>query len=75
MRIPRFVSRASTAFGDWANVPIWTLGRHEIRRIDVMIVLGGILCASYYYWTGGWLFALQGLALYIFIVMVAMWII
>jgi hypothetical protein len=84
IKIPRFMSRVSTAFGDWVNVPIWRWRRRqtywnsatyrELRRIDVLIVLGGIICTSYYFVTGGWLLALQGAGIYVFVVMIALWI-
>jgi len=75
MKIPRIISRASAAFGDWANVSIWTQsGRREVRRIDVLIAIGFVACTSYYYWSGGWLSALQGAGMYVFVVMVALWV-
>lgn len=71
--IPRFVAAAWNAFGDWSNVPIYTRGRLEVRRIDVLLVLAGLFCVGYYWWTSGWQGALGGGAMYVLVLMMAMW--
>jgi hypothetical protein len=58
---------------DWVNVAIWTRGRIEIRRLDVLLVLMGILIAIYYLVVYSWQTALIGIATYILMVMVALW--
>jgi glucose-6-phosphate-specific signal transduction histidine kinase len=63
----------SDAFDNFINVRIYQRGRIEVRRIDVLLVLLGILIAVYYGWSGGWLGALTGVFAYAFSVMVAMW--
>jgi len=58
---------------DWINQPIYERGRIRVTRIDVLLVVFGIVCVSYYYWTSGWVGALQGGALYVMMVMIALW--
>lgn len=74
IRIPRFVVRAWDAMGDWSNVPIYTRGWFEVRRIDVLLVLAGVFCVGYYWWTTDWQGALLGGAMYILMLMMALWI-
>jgi hypothetical protein len=72
--IPRFILTAWDAFGVWSNVPIHRFGRFELRRIDILLVFFGVFCAGYYWLVAGWLGALQGLAMYLFVLMIALWI-
>jgi hypothetical protein len=60
---------------DWINVPIWTRGRIELRRVDIGIAVGAIICVAYYWHAGGWRSAVVGLAIYVFVAMVAAWLI
>lgn len=70
IRIPRRVTAAWDFFMDWANVVvIWRL-----RRLDFVMAALFVFCVSYYYWAGGWLVALQGGVLFIFIAMMALWV-
>jgi hypothetical protein len=73
VKIPYPVLRAWDRWSAWINVPIWAYKRIEVRRIDVLLVFFGIFCTGYYYWTSGWLGALQGLAMYVLVVMIALW--
>lgn len=72
--VPHFLATIFDAFGDWANVPIWQRGRLEVRRIDVILVLAGIFCVSWYGYTGGWQGALAGGAMYVLVAMTALWV-
>jgi hypothetical protein len=60
---------------DWVNVPIYARGRLEVRRIDVLIVLFGIICCLYYsYAYDSWLKGiLIGGSVYILMVMIGLW--
>ena len=58
---------------DWVNVPIYERGRIRVTRIDVLLVVVGVLCTGYYWWTSGWMGALQGGLLYVMTVMIALW--
>jgi len=68
-RMPARLAKAFDAWLDWVNVPIW--GR--VRRIDVLLVVLGVICGVYYYLEGGWLGAAQGVALYTFVALVSLW--
>jgi hypothetical protein len=68
-RMPRWFDR----YMDWINEPIWTRGRLELRRIDVVVAIGFFVCVAYYWWAAGFLSALAGGLLYIFLAMVALW--
>jgi hypothetical protein len=73
-RLPKPLARAWTRFGDWSNTPLVKASKRDIRRIDVILILGGIFCASYYGITGGgWGAALTGLGMYVLVVMMALW--
>jgi hypothetical protein len=69
IRVPKFIVSAWAPFEDWINVPVYK----AVRRIDVILVLGGILCVSYYWHFGGWKQALLGGLMYIFFAMVGLW--
>lgn len=66
---PRWFAR----YLDWVNEPIWTRARFELRRVDVMIVIGGIICVAWYGYTGGWMGAIMGAALYALVAMISLW--
>jgi hypothetical protein len=73
--IPARLANAYDAWSDWINMPVWWIGgRFEVRRIDVLLVLAGIFCVSYYWWTSGWQGALVGGAMYVFMAMLALWV-
>jgi hypothetical protein len=59
---------------DWLNVPVLR-GKIEVRRIDVLIVLFGIICCLYYsYAYDSWLKGiLIGGSEYILMVMIGLW--
>lgn len=73
VHVPLWLERGWTAFGEWANVAVWSRGRLEVRRIDVLLVLAGLFCVGYYWWTSGWQGALAGGAMYVLVAMMALW--
>jgi hypothetical protein len=62
---------------DWINQPIYEhiYGRLRLRitRIDVLLAAFGMLCVGYYWYTSGWMGALQGGLLYVLFLMMALW--
>ena len=58
---------------DWINVPIWTRGQLELRRIDVMLAILFVMCVGYYGVFYGWQQAVIGGAMFILFAMVALW--
>lgn len=62
--IPRWLVKGWFVFGRWGNVPVRRIGRFEILRLDLLLVLGGILTAAYYGMVNGPLGALAGAAAY-----------
>lgn len=68
---PRWFAR----YLDWVNEPIWQRGRLELRRIDVVLAIGGILCVGWYAYTSTpwWHGALIGAAMYALMGMIALW--
>ena len=73
IKIPQQVVAGTEIFEVWANVPLHQHGRSEIRRLDILIVVLGILCVIYYGWTGGWFGALTGALAYMLVTMTALW--
>ena len=74
----RYMQRIAVAWEpveDWLNIAIYKRGRFEIRRIDVLIVLFGIICCLYYsYAYDSWLKGiLIGGSVYILMVMIGLW--
>ena len=57
----------------WINQPIYERGRLRITRIDVLLAVFGIICVGYYWYTSGCIGALQGGALYVMFLMIALW--
>lgn len=72
-RAPRFLTRAADRLRLWGDRRVWRLGRMTIRRIDLLIGLSAVICVGYYFWTGGWLLALQGAVLWLFVLMIALY--
>jgi hypothetical protein len=74
----RYMQRIAVAWEpveDWLNIAIYKRGRFEIRRIDMLIVLFGIICCLYYsYAYDSWLkgILIGGLG-YILMVMIGLW--
>jgi hypothetical protein len=68
-RIPNWITTIWDAFGDWANVPV----ARSIRRIDIILALGGFICVGWYAYTSGWQGAILGAAMYILVVMISLW--
>jgi hypothetical protein len=71
--IPKFLVRASEAFGDWGNVPLYRWRGHEFRRLDLLLVLFGIFNFGVGYYYGGWLGGAQCTAVYIWVMLCALW--
>ena len=65
--VPRWLVRAWDAFCVWGNVTLWW----RVRRLDLLIVLLGVLCTLYYGWNG-WQSALLGLVAYVMMVVVGL---
>lgn len=65
----RFLDR----YLDWVNVPVWCRGRLELRRLDIAVGCSFLFCVTYYWFIWGWLGALKGGMLFIFIAMCALW--
>jgi hypothetical protein len=74
IKIPRPITRAWDAFCDWGDMPAWKRGRFEIRRLDVLTVVVGILATSFYVWVYDWRSGLIAAMLYVFGVMISLWI-
>jgi hypothetical protein len=75
IRIPRFIEQLWTRLGDWTNVPVYTFANgREILRLDIMLVIFGIFIAIYYLVVYSWQTAVIGVATYIMVVMMALWI-
>lgn len=73
LRLPARLAKAFNAWMLWINIPIYMRRKIEVRRIDVLLVVLGALCGVYYYLQSGWLGAAQGVALYVFVVLVSLW--
>lgn len=77
IRIPNFLVAAWDTFGDWANVPVYrrrAFGREiAILRLDVLLVVFGIVCAIYYLLFWSWQWMVIGTLVYIMTVMMSIW--
>jgi len=69
IRAPHFLRRIWGAFVDWGDRDVY----RAVRRIDLVLIAAGVFCAAYYGWHGGWLAALTGGLLFVFILMIALW--
>jgi hypothetical protein len=75
MRIPlpnKLIDRIQAwwmPYGDWLNTPLY----RKARRIDLLLVLVGIICALWYWTVGGWQLALMGVLLYLMFLMIGLW--
>ena len=58
-----------TRFEDVVNVPVY----RKVRRIDVILVVGGILCVAFYWYTSGWQWAILGGLMYLMFMMIGLW--
>ena len=74
IRIPNKLIDWYEPIGDWLNTPLYRWRGYEFRRIDVAILLFGVVCVSYYGWTSGWQGALLGGLMYALMAMIALWI-
>lgn len=73
MKMPAVLVRAWDALGDWSNVTVYERGRIEVRRIDILMFVMGVLIFFYYLGFYGWQRAVMGELMYIMVVMVALW--
>ena len=72
--IPAWMAKASEKVGDWVNVPVYKWGDgHEVRRVDVLLVLGGVLNFAWGYYTYGFFAGVKTVVAYIFVALVALW--
>jgi hypothetical protein len=62
-----------TGLGEWSNVEIYRYKKLEIRRLDVLLLLMGIGIAIYYYLFYTWQTMVLGVAMYVMVLMVALW--
>ena len=72
-RVPYFVYSTYERINEWGTTPLFPVGKWRVRRIDPLIALAAIGCASYYGWIGGWGGALTGLAAFTFVAMICLW--
>jgi len=73
-RVQRRARIASDEFGDILNITLYYRGGFfDIRVLDVITIVGGVFCVVWYYFTRGWLGALQGGAVYAFIALCMLW--
>jgi hypothetical protein len=52
--VPQWLINLWTAFGDAVNVWIWRHGRHEVRRIDILMVIMLLTIVAGYWAVYGW---------------------
>jgi hypothetical protein len=78
----KYLGSAWAHFQDYVNVPVYTFhninrygSRFDIRRIDMILALGFIICVSYYWYIAGWQWSIIGGLMYIMFLMVALWLI
>jgi hypothetical protein len=70
----RHARSISDKLGDFLNITLYYRGGFfDIRVLDVITLLGGVLCVVWYYLTQGLAGALQGGMLYLFIALCALW--
>jgi hypothetical protein len=70
---PRWLSAANKRGADWIDVTIWRRGKIDLRRIDVLVSILGVLCVGWYGYVAGWRGALGGALMFTFCVMVGLW--
>jgi len=69
LRLVRWTDRLD----DYLNITLWQRGRIDVRVVDVLTAIGGVICVGWYAYTGGWFGALQGALAYVFCMMVGLW--
>lgn len=74
IKIPMVLVKAFDAIHAWGYTPLWSWKWITVRRIDPVIAVAAILCTGYYYWIGGIMTAITGLLAFIFVGMIALWI-
>lgn len=73
IRIPRLVVAAWNFCEEAVNVPVGHWRNHEVRRVDVLLVVLGLAVGIYYgLTTGSWLAAAMGIATFSFVAMIAL---
>jgi hypothetical protein len=73
IRPPAFLVKAGGLFFHWGDRPVWRRGRFTVRRIDVVLIVAGVVCTTYYGLVAGWRGALTGLLVYLLVLMFALW--
>jgi hypothetical protein len=64
----------SDRLGDALNITLYYRGGFlDIRVLDVIAFIGGVFCVIWYYLTEGWLGALSGGMMYLFVALCVMW--
>ena len=65
----KYLGSAWARLEDWLNVPIY----RWFRNIDLILVMGFIICVVWYYYTSDWQGAIIGGLMYILMAMVSLW--
>jgi hypothetical protein len=65
----KYLGSAWAHYMDYINVPVY----RKVRRIDMILALGFLICVSYYWYVAGWQWSIIGGLMYIMFLMVALW--
>ena len=69
IRVPMWVVRSGEAFYRWGDVLLWKVGPLNVRRIDILLALSAVICVAWYGYTTGWMGALTGGMLWLFLML------
>lgn len=69
----RRLVQVGKSFERWSNQEIYRYRKLEFRRLDVLLLLMGLSIALYYYLFHGWQTAILGTAMYVLVLMCALW--
>jgi hypothetical protein len=58
---------------EWLNSRLFIADQFEIRLVDLLLIFFFVVCVGWYWYAAGWLGALRGGVLYVFIAIVALW--
>jgi hypothetical protein len=73
IKIPLPVVRAADCFGDWLNVILIRRGRLVVRWVDIIVGAIGTINVIWWYEVAGWWGALEGVFMFAFAIMCAVW--
>lgn len=60
--------------GDFLNITLYYKGGFfDVRVVDVLTFIGGVICVVWYYIAEGWLGAFKGGMMYLFVALCALW--